>query len=291
MQTYTLTFGNRAENHKGMQIIGNQLDHGLSHNDLVSIQKGFDDEGYETELINLNNLLLVDDDDNSVNDSSNESDLVESTNSTNSIQTESDTTSTESAIEEDPAELLIIRKGVERFVNIKTLYNEQIKLKKDTQAYMYGRVVNKKARYNLCFSDFSQEADFPNKKGTVYNFSGANVKTLKRLRTKIGELHELFENLQCEGNYYYDINKTFIGFHGDTEREIVVGCRLGEDFPFYYRWYHKNEPRGNLLKIVLSHGDMYIMSDKAVGRDWKKSSIYTLRHAAGPEGMIGLNPV
>lgn len=277
METYTLTFGNRAENHKGMQIIGNQLDHGLSHDDLITIQKGFEDEGYETELINLNKLLV--NDNNETNDS--DDSLNADTNNSESIDTiESSDTET--------AELLIIRKGLERFVNVNTLFTEQKKLKKDTQAYMYGRVVNKKARYNLCFSDFSQTADYPNKKGTIYNFSGSNVKTLNRLRNKISELHKLLENLQCEGNYYYDINKTFIGFHGDTEREIVIGCRLGVDFPFYYRWYYKNQPCGNLLKLNLSRGDMYIMSDKAVGRDWKKSSIYTLRHAAGPEELIGL---
>lgn len=30
------------------------------------------------------------------------------------------------------------------------------------------------------------------------------------------------------------------------------------------------------------------MSDKAVGYDWKRSSIYTLRHGAGPKKLIGL---
>ncbi len=28
------------------------------------------------------------------------------------------------------------------------------------------------------------------------------------------------------------------------------------------------------------------MSDKAVGHDWKKSSIYTLRHGAGPKEKV-----
>jgi hypothetical protein len=32
---------------------------------------------------------------------------------------------------------------------------------------------------------------------------------------------------------------------------------------------------------MLNHGDIYIMSDKAVGYDWKKRKIPTLRHAAG----------
>jgi len=43
----------------------------------------------------------------------------------------------------------------------------------------------------------------------------------------------------------------------------------------------------NLLQLVkkinFNHGDIYIMSDKAVGNDWKKRKIHTLRHAAGFE--------
>ena len=35
------------------------------------------------------------------------------------------------------------------------------------------------------------------------------------------------------------------------------------------------------MLIQLNHGDMYIMSEKAVGNDWKLKNKPTLRHAAG----------
>src|SRR5579872_1540682 len=108
METYTLTFGNRCENHAGMQVIGEKYDHGLSHDDLLQIQKTFEDEGYETELVNLNELL---DDINNVD--------------TDNIEI---------------AELLVVRRGISKCVNVDDLFNEQKKLKKDTQAFMYGRV-------------------------------------------------------------------------------------------------------------------------------------------------------
>ena len=38
--------------------------------------------------------------------------------------------------------------------------------------------------------------------------------------------------------------------------------------------------------MTFSDGDMYIMEEKAVGNDWKKSSIFTLRHAAGAEKYL-----
>lgn len=31
-----------------------------------------------------------------------------------------------------------------------------------------------------------------------------------------------------EGNYYYDINKTGIGFHGDSERKKVIAISLSD---------------------------------------------------------------
>ena len=95
--------------------------------------------------------------------------------------------------------------------------------------------------------------------------------------------------LQCEGNYYYDVEKTFIGFHGDSERELVIAVRLGKPFDIYYQWFKNSVPVGKLFNYTLQHGDIYFMSEKAVGKDWKSRSKYTLRHAAtkNPK-LIGL---
>jgi hypothetical protein len=37
------------------------------------------------------------------------------------------------------------------------------------------------------------------------------------------------------------------------------------------------------IKFILNNGDIYIMSDLATGKNWKKKKIPTLRHAAGFE--------
>jgi len=39
----------------------------------------------------------------------------------------------------------------------------------------------------------------------------------------------------------------------------------------------------------LNHGDLYIMSEKTTGFDWKKRTLITLRHAAGCEKYIKVN--
>ena len=85
--------------------------------------------------------------------------------------------------------------------------------------------------------------------------------------------------MKAEGNRY-----TFgqgIGFHGDTERKIVIAVRLGDTIPLHYQWYFKSNPIGERCELILNHGDIYFMSEKAVGCDWRRRVIPTLRHAAG----------
>jgi len=89
------------------------------------------------------------------------------------------------------------------------------------------------------------------------------------------------KNLKAEGNKYYNVKNTGIGFHGDSERKIVAACRLGEKISLHYNWFLRGESVGKRIKIDLNHGDMYIMSEKATGNDWKKKKTLTLRHAAG----------
>ncbi len=258
-QTFTLTYGNCAENHKSMEIIGTQLKSGLELADLQTAQAWFVTKQAQTELFDLKDLIK---------------DLIPKS------QFDKIT----------PAHLLVVRKGVNSLIagTADDLYMEQELLEKDKKAFMYGRVVNKKARHNLCFSDFAQDPDYENKKGTVVNFT--SVPHTNKIRQMIPKIipNPIVANLQCEGNYYYDVNTTYIGMHGDTERQIVIAVRLGGDFSLHYQWYHQGERVGPSLELTLSHGDMYIMSDKAVGHDWKRSSIFTLRHGAGPKHLIGL---
>jgi hypothetical protein len=100
---------------------------------------------------------------------------------------------------------------------------------------------------------------------TIYRY-------LKRLQNKlpliIGE----------KGNRYFDINKCGIGWHGDGERKKVITFRLGVTLPLKFQWFNQNKPIGDVLDIKVENGDMYIMSEHATGYNWKKSSLYSLRH-------------
>lgn len=236
--TVTLTFGDQAENHVGMQKIGTAATEGFTVKDLEEIQSSM--PCVTSELINLN---MVGPDDAS------------------------------------QARVLIFRDLLSRD-EADRMYDEQIALEWDTKAYMYGRVVNKRARYNLCYADTGQDPDYERKKGRIVPYS--EVPELTRFKNELVCMFgEKATGLVCEGNHYYDPDKCGIGYHGDSERFKVIGVRLGRTVPLVYRWYHKKQRVSDPITIELNHGDVYIMSEKAVGRDWKKSSIYTLRHAAG----------
>lgn len=262
--TITITFGDQAENHAGMQKIGVAAEEGYSVKELDEIfdeLKELGDIDAEIVYIDYPKIARSEDPPKDINDV-NEG-------------------------KEAPAAILIIRDGLKKLFNVDPddLYEEQKKLNPDTKAYMRGKVVNKKARYNLCFSDEGQKADFENKKGTIIRFK--DVKLLNRIRKKLKKYFgEKAEDLQAEGNYYYDLSDCGIGYHGDSERMIVIAIRLGATMPLRYQWFHRFKAKGRYYTFELNHGDMYIMSSKAVGYDWKKSSIWTLRHAAGCDKFI-----
>ena len=245
----TLTFGDVAENHVRMQKLGGLADKGFTPEDLTNISQHFDN----CEIIDLKNYIYPH--------------LECAKNQT------------------EGAKVLIIKNGINQLLNDQTfadcLYNEQMALEKDTKALMYGRVVNKSARYNLCFGYESQEPDYEQGKGRIYAFD-----ELPYLRQVLHRLYEITglsdRDLYAEGNYYYNPSKTGIGYHGDSERKKVIGIRLGVSVDLCYVWYmNGNKASDKITMPKLEHGDIYIMSEKAVGNDWKKKKILTLRHSAG----------
>lgn len=249
MSCVTITFGDQAENHKGMQIIGNAADKGFSINDLKLAKEKFESVGAKCELIDLKILL-----DENIRD------------------------------KVDDASVLVVKNGINCMLkksksNKEKLFEELVNLNWDKKAFMYGRVVNKHARYNLCFDDVSQEPDYEQGKGRIIAWN--SVPLLEKIKKSLKKFINGADDLAGEGNYYWNVNKTGIGMHGDSERLKVIGLRLGSKMPLYYQWFLNSSPDGTKLKIDLDGGDIYIMSEKTVGTDWKKKSIYTLRHAAG----------
>lgn len=241
METYTLTFGDQAENHVGMQKIGTLADVGFTYDDLIQARDWFRFKGGEADVISLQQPETPD------------------------------------------AWIMIARRGLASILNpgtIEQFFDEQQILPKDTQAKMYGRVVQKRARHNLCFDEVAFEPNYGAGRGRIVAFS--SVPLLNQVREAWGNIIGLKgANLVAEGNYYVDITKMGIGFHGDSERKKVIAVRVGASLPLQFNWFHQSKAVGEPIQFQLNSGDVYIMSEKATGNDWKRRSIYTLRHAAG----------
>lgn len=250
MAAICLTFGEQAENHVYMEKIGHGLAlNGYSYEEMIKFQSCFENKDCKTELICLNDYL--------------------------SCADESIT----------KAYVLHIKNGIRKLNIDSDLLMETLeKLDWDKKYFDIRRkkVLNKHARYNLCFSDYSQEPNYINKKGRIVNYD--DVILLKILKKKLLKILDE-KDLECEGNYYYNINKTGIGFHGDSERKKVMGINLcnpsKEKRELHWKWYLNSQIVSEPCIIELEHGDIYIMSEKASGFDWKCRNIYTLRHGAG----------
>ncbi|MDF1853360.1 MAG: hypothetical protein P1U85_21160 [Verrucomicrobiales bacterium] len=160
------------------------------------------------------------------------------------------------------------------------MLKEQMSISYDKQKKFRGAVKNSLARFNVVIADYDQEPQYESGKGRIINFK--RLPHLKKLR-KCWEtvLGPIASNLNCEGNFYYDLSKCGIGYHGDGERRIVIGCRLGDSFPLVYKWFKNSEAVSREIRINLNGGDLFFMEDKAVGWDWKKKKVYSLRHSAG----------
>lgn len=259
----TYTFCESGENHVGNQIIGESVTNGFSINDIHMFRESAIKGGKKVEFYHLNEGIYDTEDSKEGDENVRLSPL-------------------ENGCILDDAYLLIVRNFVDKQEEV---FNQLKSLKWDTQYYDTRRkkVLNKHARSNNIIASFSQEAKYEEGKGTVISVD--TVPGIHDIMNKLGEWGgENFKTLIAEGNNYNSNKKNGIGYHGDAERKKVVGIRFGTvrgSNPIHFQWYYRHKRVGKNMKFDLYPGDLYIMSEKTVGTDWKKSSLFTLRHATG----------
>ena len=267
MITYTLTFGDRCENHAGMDIKGIDVGKGNGFNldDLKKAKEFFEKLGCECEIVNLKELINLD---AKILENINDAYLLIIKNMMQNISKRKDT-------------IEIFIKEMESFIWDNKYWDKRRK-----------KVLNKHARENVCFGDQESEPDYENGKGRIIKWD--NVPILNNVK-KIIELvlGNKGKNLMCEGNKYKNNDNDYknnggIGWHGDGERRKVFALRIGKPMVLKYNWWFKCKPVGNIFEVTLNSGDAYIMSEKAVGYDWLTKNIYTLRHSAGSNKYVKL---
>lgn len=179
------------------------------------------------------------------------------------------------------AQVLVIRNTASLFGRMDDMKKELLAFEWDTKYWdtRRKRVLNKQARSNVCFDEEGSAPDYENKQGTVVAWS--DVPSVLQIRSGLEIiLGKKGKDLVCEGNRYFS-HRCGIGFHGDSERRKVAGVRFGVSMSMHWCWHYQYSAVGCKLELDLHDGDMYIMSEKAVGTDWKRKNVYTLRHAAG----------
>lgn len=197
-QAICLTFGEQSENHFGMKINGSGLaNSGFSVNEMEEIKKNLK---VESEFYRLDEMV------------------------------------DEEGLE--PAAILIVRNGLQKLIgeNPEKMMEEQLSFEWDKKYWDNRRkkVLNKHARYNVCFGEKSVDANFEQKQGTIIGFD--RVPILKNLKESLGGFFgDKAKELEVEGNLYYNVSKCGIGFHGDSERKRVFACSLGASRPIHWQ--------------------------------------------------------
>jgi len=258
----TVTLGDVGENHVDMEHVGTPATHGYSMEMMAFLKGRLEALGAVCEPVNLNEGLV----------------------------------GTQYEGQGDPAQVLVVRGGVNAILQnpcgadeLEQEVDKDATIDSKIWSRKHKRVVNKNARWNNCFAPKSQKSDIVNKKGTVVGYD--DVPLLKRMidwfydaETEFYDKEEAVRMIG-EGNYYYD-ESCGIGAHGDAERWKAIGIRLGLCAPLGYRWRLRGKGVGKKMVFKFEHGDMYIMSEKAVGRFWKRRASLQLVHAAGAENYM-----
>ena len=149
------------------------------------------------------------------------------------------------------------------------------------------KTLNKRARYNVVFGETAQEPSDDYRRFTVCGFDSLPLLGAMRTALPVG-LGPRADGLQAEGNMYYQ-QGSGIGFHGDNVRKTVICLSLGTPSRLRYQWRlpgtseHAHSP----VDVGVGHGDLYVMSEKATGYDWRLRSRVRVVHAAGHAKYIG----
>ena len=249
--TWSLTIGNGGENHTGMEFLGNlrkkgqgwDIDRLLYAKDIL--ENIFDKK---VDLYNLNKECLE------------------------------GVTIPEASKPKD-AYLMVVR----GFLSDRVHQN----MIKELGSYEWDRkywdtrrqkVLNKLARANVCYGKEGRAANYAEGKGTIIGFDNS---PLVGNLLKVVEILMRDEDLIVEGNQYDDASKNGIGPHGDTERVCVSCLRVGESMPMKFGMFWNCKLRGKPFETIINGGDLYFMSEEAVGAEWKSRSKWIWRHCAG----------
>jgi len=104
---------------------------------------------------------------------------------------------------------------------------------------------------------------------------------LNRLRSALPNFFPSgIESLTTDAYKYFEPNKNGFSYQGSRQ---VICVNLGHSLKVDFHWFHQGNPEGKPFHASMDHGDIYILSTKAMGADWEKKGVYSVQHAMGAQ--------
>lgn len=163
-----------------------------------------------------------------------------------------------------------------------TLVEMQSVVNYSEYAHRYGKKVKARSR-NVGFLGSTSAPEDPDVNAPAKT-AWADLPGCTRVRETLHALLEDGGASEAVAIRYNNVDECGIRWHGDAERSKTLIARFGSNsarHPLFFMWYCNNVPISEPYAIPLAHGEVAIPSFKAVGSDYKRSSIPTLRHATG----------
>jgi len=184
------------------------------------------------------------------------------------------------------AVVLVIRNGANALTNDPDMADKMLAehqgLDYDEFTKPRKEVLTARSRRMLFFAEEGCPADMAKGLNTVIPWSSvpANAKCHHALKELLGTTDANY----AVASHYFDTKEGGIGWHGDAERRQTIMVRLGavsNTRPLHFVWCHKSKSISPPITIELQHGDVVVFSEKAMGTDWRCSSILTVKHGTG----------
>ena len=189
---------------------------------------------------------------------------------------------------------LLIKGGIQRLsknpLAAGRLFQEQLDLPYEGKFFDKGRTFTRRSYKTLKFgqTEVGPSGDFA--QPTVVSFN-----SVPQLQQFLGHLDMFQDNLSSAQGIEYFVSRreqaadggmmgcaSRLGWHGDSQRRILSMC-LGHPGILKFAWRlpgtSANLPKSH-TEIFLDHGDVYLLSEKATGSNWKKRSLLRVVHTS-----------
>ena len=173
------------------------------------------------------------------------------------------------------------------------LYKEQDEIRYSGRFLDKGKLKIRRAHKTMAFGVEGRDASDDYTQPTVTAFS--EVPMMDKIRTSLQNLlGNRTADLEVDGTKYHtsfhekgddgkpmkkNSNK---GWHGGDKRTIVIGVCLGAPVTLSFIWRLPGSQKNlddTKVSVSLTHGDVYVMSEIAIGSNWKSSSLLRCLHS------------